>query len=102
VSIADRELLLRLDEHMARGNELMEQIREEHRLNRKQHELNRKEHQLNRAAVQDMRKVAREVILEMRENRVILRDIQHGIRAQTEGLLHVLNELRRPGGQAPA
>ena len=88
--------LIRMDEHMARGNELMEQIREEHRLNRQ-------EHRLNRAFIEDSRKVIRELVLEVREGTEMLRGVRHGIQAQTEGLLHVLEELRRrngPGGQA--
>jgi hypothetical protein len=37
----DGDLLSRLDAHMARGNDLMEEIRKEHELNRREHELNR-------------------------------------------------------------
>jgi hypothetical protein len=106
--MADRELLERLDTHiargnvhMARGNELMEQIREEHRLNREEHRLNREEHRLNRAFIESTRQVLRELVLEVRENREALKDIRHGIQAQTDGLMHVLDELRRrddPGG----
>ena len=103
--MADREMLERIDSHLSRGNELMEQIRQEHRLNREEHRLNREEHRLNRAAVQGMREVAREVVLELREHRELLRDVRHGIQAQTESLMYVLDELRRrhgPGGQATA
>lgn len=105
LDVADDELLQRIDEHMARGNEhmargneLMEEIREEHRLSRE-------EHRLNRAAVHSMQEVAKEVVLELREHRELIRDVRHGIQAQTEGLMHVLDELRRrngPGGEATA
>ena len=99
----------RIDGHMVRGNELMEEIREEHRLNREQHsrehELNRREHRLNRAAIENNTRVLRELLLQRQEDRVILERIEQGIHAQTQGLLHVLDELRngRGGsGTAPA
>jgi uncharacterized coiled-coil DUF342 family protein len=100
--MADRDLLERIDAHMARGNELMAEIREEHRLNRREHRLGRAERRLNRAAIQEFRQVMREVVLDMRENRRILQRIEQGIHAQTEGLLHVLDELRGHGGCDPA
>ena len=83
-----------IDGHMARGNELMDEIREEHRLNRQEHQLNRREHQLNRAAVHNNTQVLRELLLQRREDRAILERIEQGIHAQTQGLLHVLDELR--------
>jgi hypothetical protein len=92
------EHMARGNEHMARGNELMEEIREEHRLNRR-------EHQLNRAAVENNTRVLREVLLQRQEDRLILERIEQGIHAQTQRLLHVLDELRngRNGpGTAPA
>ena len=90
--------LERIDAHMTRGNELMEEIREEH-------QLNRREHQLNRAAIQNNTQVLRELMLQRQEDRVVLERIEQGIHAQTQGLLHVLDELRngRGGpGTAPA
>jgi hypothetical protein len=97
--MADRDLLERIDEHMARGNEhmarhaeLLEKLREE----------NRREHELNRAAIRELREVTREVLLELREHRPILERIEQGIHAQTQGLLHVLDELRGRGGSEPA
>ena len=108
----------RMDEHMARGNELMDEIREEHRLNREehrlnrkehrlnreQHELNRREHQLNRAAMENNNRILRELLLQREEDRRFLERIEQGIHAQTQGLLHVLDELRggRGPGTAPA
>ena len=76
-----------IDGHTARGNELMEEIREEH-------QLNRREHQLNRAAVHNNTQVLRELLLQRREDRAILERVEQGIHAQTQGLLHVLDELR--------
>jgi hypothetical protein len=105
----------RIDGHMVRGNELMEQIREEHRLNRETHErehrLNRdqyrrlhdislREHQLTRAAVENNTSVLKELLLQRHEDRKILERIEHGIAAQTEGLMRVLDELRGEGPQA--
>ncbi|MGH2763833.1 MAG: hypothetical protein ACRDLD_14840 [Thermoleophilaceae bacterium] len=96
--------------------ELMEQIRdemrlirEEHRLNREEHRLNREEHRRNQARFANSQAVMREMLLEQREGREILneikaelKDIGHGIRANTEGLLHVLAELRREDGPSAA
>ena len=55
------------------------------------------------------RQVMREMLLEIREDRKILKDIEagiedarHGIRANTHGLLHVLAELRREDGPSAA
>ena len=93
--------------------ELMEQIRDEMRLNRKEHRLNRLEHKRNQARFQNSQSVMREMVLELREGRETLRemriemkadhkDIRDGIRACTEGLLRVLDELRRDDGPSPA
>jgi hypothetical protein len=86
--------------HMARGNELMEQIREENRLNRL-------EHKRNQARFQGSQQVMREMLLELREGREVLKgiqagmkDLRHGIQASTERLLRVLDELRRDGPSA--
>jgi hypothetical protein len=95
--------MARGNEHMARGNELIEEIREEHRLNRREHELNRREHQLNRAAIENNTRILRELLLQREEDRRILERIEQGIHAQTQGLLHVLDELRNgPNGPGTA
>jgi hypothetical protein len=123
----DRDLLSRLDQHLARANELLEEIRREHELNRREHELNRREHELNRqqyrelhekyrelheitvgesrlnrAAIHETRSVTRELVAQLREDRGLLADIRQGIQANTEGLLRVLDELRRGDGPSPA
>jgi hypothetical protein len=82
--------------------ELMEQIRDEMRLNREEHRLNREEHRRNQARFANSQAVMREMVVELREGREILKDIQDGIRANTRGLLQVLDELRREDGESPA
>jgi len=41
-------------------------------------------------------------VLEIRENTEMLRDMRHGIQANTEGLLRVLDAFRRGDGPSPA
>jgi hypothetical protein len=118
--VTEQEFFDRMDSHMAetrlymaRGNELMEQIREEHRLNREEHKLCRQEHKRNQARFQNSQAVMREMLLELREGRAMLRemraemkaefrDVGDAIRANTEGLLRVLDELRREDGPSAA
>jgi hypothetical protein len=54
------------------------------------------------AAIENDRQVTREMLQELRDHREFLVDIRHGIRANTEGLLHVLDELRREDGPSAA
>jgi hypothetical protein len=54
------------------------------------------------AAMENDKRVTREILLELREGRAMLRDMRHGIQANTEGLLRVLDELRRDDGPAAA
>jgi hypothetical protein len=54
------------------------------------------------AAINNDRQVTREMLLELRDHREFLIDIRHGIRANTEGLLRVLDELRREDGPSAA
>ena len=111
--MADRELLERMDaqliemrRHNARADELMAEIREEIRLSRgeirEEFRLNREEHRRNQARFESSRSVMREMVLELREGRALLADIRNGIQANTEGLLRVLDELRREDGPSPA
>jgi len=111
--VTEREFLERMDrhlavnnEHMAESKELMEQIRNEMRLNRA-------EHKRNQARFQNSQAVMREMVLELREGREVLqqmkaemkaefKDIRDGIRANTEGLLRILDELRREDGPSAA
>ena len=59
-------------------------------------------------AIHNLQHVNREILLELRDHRPILERIDHGVQANTEGLMHMLDELRggrggRGGpGTAPA
>jgi hypothetical protein len=82
-----------------RLGELLEEMRKQHELDR---EVNHREHDQTRAS---FARVNREILLELRDHRTILERIDHGVQANTQGLLHVLDELRngRGGpGTAPA
>jgi hypothetical protein len=64
-----------------------------------------REFKLTRASVENNTQVTREIVLELREQRPILEHIDHGVQSNTDGLMHVLDELRtgRGGpGTAPA
>jgi hypothetical protein len=64
-----------------------------------------REFKLTRASVENNTQVTREILLELREQRPILEHIDHGVQSNTDGLMHVLDELRngRGGpGTAPA
>jgi chromosome segregation ATPase len=112
--LAGRTRLARIDRHLDRGDELMQSLRDEMRLTREMHErnyalmlrefeLNRREHRETRAAVQSLRSAVRALAVQVEENTRVLRDVSDGIRAQTEGLMRVLDELRGRGpGGAPA
>ncbi len=99
--MASDEILSRIDEHMARGNELMEEIKREH-------ELNRREHELSRLAFTE------NAIVMARLNEVLDRiDRSHGalvarieaqtdeVRANTNAIIRLLNRLGN-GGADPA
>jgi hypothetical protein len=79
--------------------------REELRLNREAYarhfELSRREHQATQAALGNLRDVWRSLVVAVEENTRTLRDLRAEIRAQTEGLMHLLDELRGrgPGGE---
>jgi hypothetical protein len=47
------------------------------------------------AAMENDKRVTRDMLLELREGRAMLRDLRHGIRSNTEGLLRVLDRLDR-------
>jgi hypothetical protein len=54
------------------------------------------------AAVENDKRVTREMLLELREGRAMLRDLRHGIQSNTEGLLRVLDRLDRGDGPTAA
>ena len=118
-AMTDRELLARFDRKLdrltstwSRGNELTEFVASTSSTGastsstgssiRELHEITMREIQLNRAAIQETRSVTRELIVELRQDRGVLADIRQGIQANTEGLLRVLDELRRGDGPGPA
>jgi hypothetical protein len=47
------------------------------------------------AAMENDKRVTRDMLLELREGRAMLRDLRHGIQSNTEGLLRVLDRLDR-------
>ena len=53
-------------------------------------------------AIYNVQQVNREILLELREHRPILERIDNGVQANTEGLMHVLDELRGGPGTTPA
>jgi len=64
-----------------------------------------REFKLTRASVENNTQVTREILIELREQRPILEHIDAGVQSNTNGLMHVLDELRngRGGpGTAPA
>ena len=54
------------------------------------------------AAMENDKRVTREMILELREGRDRDRDLRDEMRAQREGLLRMLDEMRRDDGPSPA
>jgi len=54
------------------------------------------------AAMENDKRVTREMILELREGREHDRDMRDEMRAQREGLLRILDEFRRRDGPDPA
>jgi hypothetical protein len=87
------------EEHLASS---LEELREEHRLSREQFERHKRERrmleELSRGAIERNTRVMRELLLQRQEDRVFLERIEQGIHAQTQGLLHVLDELRNGRG----
>ena len=54
------------------------------------------------AAMENDKRVTREMILELREGREHDRDMRDEMRAQRDGLLRILDEFRRNDGPSPA
>ena len=89
----------RLDEHLARGNELMEEIREEMRLSR---EMFADLRVFMRDITLRVERGGREQVRQMRELTDAVREDREENRAQTETLLRVIDRMDRldPGGSA--
>ena len=92
---------------------MMDKIGEEHRLHREELRAHREELRVLRedqkrrfnaidAAMENDKRMTREIILELRAARKRDRDMRHGIQATTEGLLRVLDEFRRNDGPSAA
>ena len=88
--MASDEILKRIDEHMARGNVLMAEIR-------RQHELNQREHELNRAAYAEGMKVMAGLVRVVDQMRHELVDHSDEIRAQTKAVLRLLDRFGDAG-----
>ena len=85
---------------------MMDKIGEEHRLHRAELAAMR-EDQKRRfdaidVAMEHDKRVTRELVLDLREQTAMLRDLRHGIQAYTHGLLRILDEFRRNDGPSPA
>jgi hypothetical protein len=97
----DDQILLRLDRHVARGNELMEEVREQHRLNEETYRQGMEfmAHLTERVLgaidenIRAIREMREEMKAEGRENRA-------QIRAQTEAIFRMMD--RFDGNSGPA
>jgi len=68
---------MRMRALIARNNELLEEIKDEHRLNREEHRLNREEHRRNREQLELNRR-------EFASNRDVMRSLIADVEAQRE------------------
>jgi hypothetical protein len=86
--------------------EMMDKIGEEHRLHRAELAALRadRKHRFDAvdAALENDKRVTREIVLELQEARERDREQHYEMRAQREGLLRILAEFRRNDGPSPA
>jgi hypothetical protein len=93
--------------------DLIDEMREENRARREEHERwlvewrvqaaeQRRRFDAIDAAMENDKRVTRDMIIDLREQTAILRDARQGIQANTEGLLGILDEMRRNDGPSPA
>ena len=93
--------------------DLIDEMREENRVRREEHERwlvewrvqaaeQRRRFDAIDAAMENDKRVTRDMIIDLREQTAILRDARQGIQANTEGLLRILDEMRRNDGPSPA
>lgn len=94
-----KELLEVIREEQRQGREEQRRAREE---GREEQRRARAEELRNQARFENTRAMMREMVLELREGREMLTDMRHGIQANTEGLLRVLDEFRREDGPSGA
>jgi uncharacterized protein YeeX (DUF496 family) len=82
--VASDEILKRIDDHMARGNELMAEIRHEH--------------QLNRAAFAETAQLLGRMVDVLAQMERRLDDQGDAIRANTKAVLRLLDRFGNGGG----
>jgi hypothetical protein len=93
-------------ELIGKQQHLVEEMREDNRRGREELQALR-EDQRRRfdridAAMENDKRVTREMVLELRQQTATIKDMRHGIQANTEGLLRVLDEVRRKDGPSAA
>ena len=85
---------------------MMDKIGEEHRLHRAELAALRADQKRRfdavDAALENDKRVTREIVLELQEARERDREQRDEMRAQREGLLRILDEFRRNDGPSPA
>jgi len=106
--VDDRELLSRIDEHIARGNRLLEEVREEMRRNResterlfaRQDEMFSEQVTVLRGLSDVIKKMGSSLARELSVMTDELRDLREQGRAQTEALWQMIDRMNRldPGG----
>jgi hypothetical protein len=112
-TMAEREVLARIERHMARGNDLLGEVRDEMRLSREERERSREMFEHHAELYSDLREFTREMILRVERGgreqvvelrklgsafdalRDELRDMRGETRAQTRAILRVLDKLDR-------
>jgi Ribonuclease G/E len=104
--VAESEILARIDRHLERSNELMDEVRREIDLTREEIRLSREERQTSREMFDDLREFIREITLRVerggREMVQELRDLRAESQAQRQALLQLIDRMDRldPGGSA--
>jgi hypothetical protein len=102
--VRNRRLLESIEGHMERGNDLMDEVREEIRLTREEVRLSREEVRLSREQHADLRVFIREaslraerftegVLAELKALSAGQDDLREESRAQTQALLRLLDRL---------
>lgn len=102
--MAGDALLRRIDEHMARGNEVMDEIRAEVARSRRSYEdqlqITREVIRRNELVLQDFRKGFHELVEQIRELTASTREVREESRAHSKAIFALIDRLG--GGGAPA
>jgi len=102
------ELVERFDRHMERGNELTEQNREAFERNCQEIERSREAHESFRIFLRDLttrnERVLGQLSTRIEESGRALRDLQEEVRAHTDGMWAMVDQIQRlgPGGEGAA